>query len=456
MNYTNYVVKQDVERNFIKNLENLEQNIDKVQLAITDDLNYLTKNSYQLIANLMTANDKVGKIFFNELINTCFQIELKSQESSYYFIKAFISFAKEFVKNQDRNYSSLVESNKANSAQYLTEILKTCKPASREEVDELIEKICNDSVTATIVKEATNLAGIEGNIVVEETENQNSIVELQFGYNFSVNSFKGFIPSFGTWMRSNVKVLFVDGLIEKVSELDKILSKSFETKIPLMVMAQGFSEEVIATFYTNNSRGNFEVMPVRLEQSLESLNVLNDIAVVCGSDIVSSLKGESLALVDYGQLPTVEKISLTNDVLTINNSSTRGSVIAHLNYLKNRRNEQSYNSSVSDLADLTTKRIQNLLSHMVKISLPKTQAKKIKVKIDNCLRACRTIYTYGFCNPRQIDVQNLSTEWQKAHRYMINDLNTSLPSTSLYLAASFASNLATSYFTTSGGIIIEE
>ena len=185
------------------------------------------------------------------------------------------------------------------------------------------------------------------------------------------------MPSFGTWTRSNLKILLVDGLVDKVSELDKILSKSFETKIPLLIIAQGFSEEIIATLHSNNTRGNFDIMPVRLEQSLEALNLLNDMAVVSGCDIVSSLKGEMLTFLNYDSLPTVEKISLTNDVITIHNNKTRSNVLGHLQYLQDRRKSQEENTSISDLSDLTTKRIQNLLAHIVKISIA-------KIKIINC------------------------------------------------------------------------
>lgn len=455
--YNNFIDKNSVEKKFIKSLENLEQNLDKVQLAISSDNNYLQKNSYQLIASLMTGKDKAEKILFNELLNTCFQLEIKCQGSSFYFLKAFLSFAKEYSKKENITYSGLVEDNQIEGQKYLLEILKVCKPASALEIENLIDSITQDKIISSIVKEATNLAGIEGNIVVEEHELPNTIIDLQFGYNFKINPFKGFMPSFGTWTRSNLKILLVDGLVDKVSELDKILSKSFETKIPLLIIAQGFSEEIIATLHSNNTRGNFDIMPVRLEQSLEALNLLNDMAVVSGCDIVSSLKGEMLTFVNYDSLPTVEKISLTNDVITIHNNKTRSNVLGHLQYLQDRRKSQEENTSISDLSDLTTKRIQNLLAHIVKISIAKKDANKFKGKIDNAIRACRSIYTYGFCQPEKININKLNPEWKKTHHSMSNGCTTiNIPSISLYLASTYAANMAASYFTASGAILEDE
>ncbi len=454
--YNNFIDKNRVENKFIKSLENLERDMDKVQLALSSDHNYLQKNSYQLIASLMTGKDKCEKLLFNELLNTCFQLEIKCQGSSFYFLKAFLSFAKEYSKKENSTYSDFVERNQREGALYLREILKICKPASPAEIDGLVDSITQDAVIFSIIKEATALAGIEGNIVVEESELPNTIIELQFGYNFKINSFKGFMPSFGTWTRSNLKILLVDGLVDKVSELDKILAKSFETKIPLMIIAQGFSEEIVATLHSNNSRGNFDIMPVRLEQSLEALNVLNDIAVVSGCDIVSSLKGEMLTFVNYDSLPMVEKISLTNNVITIHNNQTRENVLGHLQYLQSRRKSQEENTSISDLSDLTTKRIQNLLAHIVKISIPKKDANKFKSKIDNAIRACRSTYTYGFCQMEKINTEKLSIEWIRAHQSMIGgSIASKEPSISFYLAITFAASIATSYFTASGAILEE-
>lgn len=455
--YNNFIDKNSLENKFIKSLVNLDLDMDKVELGLSSDHNYLQKNSYQLIASLMTGKDNSEKLLFNELLNTCFQLEIKCQGSSFYFLKAFLSFAKEYVKKENSTYSDFMDHNLRDAAIYLQEILKVCVPASPAEINDLIDSIAQDKVISSIIKEATALAGIEGNIVVEENELPNTIIELQFGYNFKINSFKSFLPSIGTWTRSNLKILLVDGLVDKVSELDKILAKSFETKIPLMIIAQGFSEEVIATLHSNNSRNNFDIMPVRLESSLEALNLLNDIAVVSGCDIVSSLKGEMLMFVNCDSLPVVEKISLTNNVITIHNNQTRANVIGHLQYLQSRRKSQEENTSISDLSDLTTKRIQNLLAHIVKISIPKKDANKIKGKIDNAIRACRSIYTYGFCQIEKINIDKLSAEWKKAHCSMVNGAKLNkIPSISFYIASTFAANIATSYFTASGAVLEEE
>lgn len=453
MTHNTFIEKNSTQKNLVSCLEKLENNLDKITLAISSqNQTYLQKDSYQLIAKLLTPENSWERMLYQELIQTCFQLELKCHNTSNLFLRSFISHAYEHIKKENVTHNQVVEHNQEEGEKYLQTILRSCYPANPEQVDNIIDQVTDDTYMATAVKEATKLAGIEGNIVLDEHDQPNTLVELQFGYNFKVYPFKGFIPQFGTWLRNNVKMLFVDGMIEKVSELDKILAKSFETKVPLVFIAQGFSEEVIATIHANNSRGGFDIMPIRLEQSLDALNMLNDIAVVSGCDVVSTLKGEILTYVNYDNLPVVDKVSLTDKVLTLHNNKTRGNVLAHLNYLNTRRKEQTEQTDVSDLADLTTKRIQNLLAHVVKINIPRGSANRFKGSIDNAIRACRTAYTYGYCKPLEIDLSGLAVDWQKAHKRMIRN-NKPVSSIGLYLAAVYGASLAGSYFTAAGAII---
>ena len=448
-----FIDKKTTENCLLKAVSKITNNLEKIEFAINHNRTYLQKNSYQLLVNLLTPETNWERMLFNELAQMCFQLELKCHGSSIYFLHAFELFAKEYVKQEKLSYQRVVEDNQVEEEKYLNNLLRVCIPAKPADIDCLIEQVGEDSIVVSTIKEATSLAGIEGNILVEEGSGENIIIELQFGYNFTVQPFKGFIPAVGSWTRNNVKILLVDGLIEKVSELDKVLNKSFETKNPLMIVAQGFSEEVIATIWNNNSRGIFDVMPVRLQQSLESLNVLNDISAVSGGDVLSTLKGEMLVYVNYDELPVVERASITSNVLTLHNSSTRNRVLSHLNYLNERRKEQQENASITDLADLTTKRIQNLLAHLVTVTLPKKDSARRKAGIDNAIRICRTTYTYGFVNPEKVNVDNLNNVWQKVHKELVKNSPDKLASILLYFACGFAANLAAAYFTSAGSLM---
>lgn len=455
MSHNYFAGKQEVRNNLIRAVDKLESQMNGIVLAISStNQTYLTENSFQLLTKLLLPSNAWERMLFQELVQKCYQLEMRCQGSSPMFLRAFAAAAKE-ISRKEVSYRELVEDNQKSNQTYSKEIVPCCYPSSPSSIKEEIQRACqNLTIPATAVEEAIKLAGVEGNIVLAEEDIPSVLVELQFGYNFTMNPFRGFIPANGTWTRTEPKILLVDGMLESVSEIDKLLNDCYSNKVPVVLVAQGFSEEVIATLHANYSRGALDVFPLRTQQSLEAINVMNDIAVVAGTDVVSTLKGERLGSVRLDSLGSVEQVSVTGNVLTIHNSRTRGNVLAHLGYLEKRRVEQAETSQVSDLADLTSKRIQNLLAHLVKITIPKGDANRFRGIIDNAIRACRTSITYGYCNPLEINLERLTPMWKKAHQAATQNLGgKKVSSVGLWLSVRMGVELATAYFTAAGALV---
>ncbi|TXH08779.1 MAG: hypothetical protein E6R04_09895 [Spirochaetes bacterium] len=455
MSHNYFAEKQEVQDNLIRAVDKLEGQMSAITLAISSpNQTYLTENSFQLLTKLLLPSNPWERMLYQELVQKCYQLEMRCQGSSPMFLRAFAAAAREITRKQG-SYRELVEDNQKSNQRYSQEILPHCYPSSPSSIKEEIQRACqNLSIPATAVEEAIRLAGVEGNIVLAEEEVPSVLVELQFGYNFSMNPFKGFIPTNGTWTRAETKIMLVDGMLESVSEIDKLLNGCYSSKIPVILIAQGFSEEVVATLHANYSRGSLDVFPLRTQQNLEAINIMNDIAVVSGTDVISTLKGERLGTVGLDSLGSVEKASITGNVLTIHNSRTRGNVLSHLGYLEKRRVEQAETSQVSDLADLTSKRIQNLLAHLVKVTIPKGDVNRFRGIIDNAIRACRTSITYGYCKPLEINLERLEPMWRKAHLGAIKNLEgEKVSSVGLWLSVRMGVELATAYFTAAGALV---
>jgi chaperonin GroEL (HSP60 family) len=170
--------------------------------------------------------------------------------------------------------------------------------------------------------------------------------------------------------------------------------KTHETKIPLVVVAQGFSEEVVATLKANQERKNFDCIPVRIMPDLESLNVINDIGIVAGGLPISSMKGDLLTFVKYDDLPLVDKVRCSQTDLVIENNSTKNQVNGQIKHLLEKRQSEQ----VNDIVDLLDKRLKSLVANTVTIYLPNVSPMAIddiRVKLDNALRAAKTILNYG-------------------------------------------------------------
>ena len=408
---TNFIDKEEILNGFQKSIINLKEKLFKTEKAFSENLNPLDKESYHFISRLLVPETRWDRILYSHIFKTALQSEKLSATSSYISVLTAISFIETLLKHKDflqKNEYEVMEIYQTQIAELQKNFQSITKPLTKNLSPDFIDKICKDSQLSTAIFEAMELSGMEGNIQIENGEGDSYTVELRYGYHFPAKIYKLFLPTFGMWLQTNCKIFLVDGIVEKVSEIDHILRKSFETKIPLIFVAQGFSEEILATLKTNYDKKNFNIFPVVLGTDLDSLNVLNDISSVTGCKVLSTLTGDMLIYANYDDLPLVDLIKCTENGMLIQHTKNRGAVAAQIKSLIEKRKEQD-NRGILDVTSLFDKRISNLLAHTVVIRLPnfnKIENEYIRTKIDISLRTIKSLIAYGYMNLE--DIKSLS------------------------------------------------
>ncbi len=395
---TTFVSKEVVREEFLNSVERLKNKLDRVRVALTEDLCPLQKNSYHFVTRLLKPEQRFDKILYSHIFETALRSERLSAGSGFLSVLNSVGFIQELAKVQDNtNDHERVEAYQREGGGILELIGQVTTRITPDQLRKNIEGVCQDQILSQVVVEAVNLAGMEGNIRVEGSRQTGFSVELRHGYGFKCSVPPSFLSVLKTWEAYDVKVLVIDGLVEKVSELDKVLQKASDTKIPLVIVAQGFSDEVMGTIAVNTKSGRFNIVPVCIEQSLENLNILNDVSVVSGADVVSVLKGDMLVYVDFDTLACVDHVVCTETELVVTHSTTHGSVGNQIKSLIEKRNQQRTFDQL-DIGTLLDKRISNLLSHAVIIRLPNVSSgeqESLRTRIDIALRTARTSLTHG-------------------------------------------------------------
>lgn len=443
--------------------EKMKSLLGRIKVALSEQGYPLRKDTYHFLTRVLEPSNRAERTLFMLLFQSAYRSELLSAGSSYLAVRFANEFIQELVKHPEllsRNEVELMAEYEELVADLNRQVTSISLPVTEEWMQQEIERICEDPILAEAVWQAISVSGLEGKIHVEDGTLPNYVVEQKSGYYFSVlKPFKFMLPKSGCWETQNVKVMLVDGILERVSELDKILNGAMQTKIPTLLVAHGFSEEVVATIKANVDYGKFNIMPVRLTSDLESLNVLNDIAVVCGADVVSTLKGQMVVFTEFDSLPIVERIRLTSQELTIENAKTRRAVSNHLRMLLEKRQNQS---DISDISDLIDRRIQGLISAAVTLRLPNMPASKrdnTKVKIDVALRSTKTLLNLGKINLQDVKSSpaphgSLQGAFWKALKEVQGEIGT-LPTLSAYTGIYFVGKTILSMMTTGGLVALE-
>lgn len=259
----------------------------------------------------------------------------------------------------------------------------------RQDIMRIIDSYTIDNeVVKDLIMCAVELAGFGGRIIVEKTNSTVHSVELSRGYTFDISPV---IPV--TVKFDQPRIICIDGYIESVSEIHHLLETASEIKEPGLMFVRGLSDDVIHTLKTNYDRGSLKIVPVIVKFDLEGINMINDIAIVTGADLVSSTKGDLITSVRFNEAPRIDAAVIYPAKVVITNSSTHKAVSTQVSFLMNKRNEETV---VSDVGTLYDKRIKSLSPNQVTIRIPDTKDYVVSAQtIDYVLRAIRSAVDYG-------------------------------------------------------------
>lgn len=257
----------------------------------------------------------------------------------------------------------------------------------RPSMDDLVALAsARDASAGRIVVDALGLAGLDGRVFVEAANVPRVEVEVRLGYCFA--SLKPIVASCGggEWHATDVRVACIDGYCESIAEVDGVLSACSAAREPMMLLARGFSDEVLATIAVNNRRGTLRVAPVVATFDLESANTLRDVAAVAGGDVVSALTGQLISAVDYDALPTVAEVKCSvGGVVVVDPGATRR-VEAHVASLRAGATELT--------AGFVADRVRALTSRTVFVRVPRGRD-GLLADVDASLRRVRAAVVGG-------------------------------------------------------------
>ena len=238
--------------------------------------------------------------------------------------------------------------------------------------DQCIVDIWDDSLMSSLIIEACRLAGPGGHISIDPHPTFRSIhLEHTMGYRFSIK----LLPEFASMIKRGIisyndpAVVVIDGIIESVGEINQILEYFADTKEPCYIIARGFAGEVLSTLAANYLRGTLRVIPVPIPTTPETANILVDIAIVCGTDVVSSLKGELISNIDPESIPRVDVVKISQAGLIIDCKETTASVNRHAKNIRRLIKRKEKYKVYKEMIELFEKRLASLIPSCVHIRL---------------------------------------------------------------------------------------
>ena len=191
----------------------------------------------------------------------------------------------------------------------------------KEEIAQVAALSAQDPIIGGLIAEAFDKVGKDGVITVEES--QTAITELEFTEGMQFD--KGYLsPYFVTdpermeAVLEDAYVLITQGKISAVADILPILDQVAQAKKPLLIISEDVDGEALSTLVVNKIREILKVVAVKAPGFGDRRKaMLQDLAVLTGSAVISEevgLKLESTMLADLG---TARRIVVTKDNTTI-------------------------------------------------------------------------------------------------------------------------------------------
>lgn len=216
----------------------------------------------------------------------------------------------------------------------VAQVVAELKKMSKEVGDstEKIEQIAtisanNEPEIGKVIAEAMRKVKKEGVITIEEAKGTETTVEVVEGMQFD----RGYIsPYFVTdtdkmmTVYENPFILIFDKKISVMKDLLPVLEKVVQSGKPLLIISEDVESEALATLVVNRLRGSLKIVAVKAPGFGDRRKeMLEDIAILTGGQVISEEKGFKLEDADLSHLGQADKITVDKDNTTI--VSGRGS-----------------------------------------------------------------------------------------------------------------------------------
>lgn len=128
---------------------------------------------------------------------------------------------------------------------------------------------------------------------------------------------------------TNCGIVFYDGVIERVSEIDSFLQSAFSSKKNIAIFARGYGPEVALTLSENHTKGRMHVFPLVMREEKDWSRVENQ-ENYYGLENIHAFKTISTETFDYNHDIVLKNTSV--EVSGIDSTSRRASIVMPNHY----------------------------------------------------------------------------------------------------------------------------
>lgn len=280
------------------------------------------------------------------------------------------------------------------------EIKNISKPvAGKEDIARVAAISAADEEIGTLISDAMEKVGNEGVITVEESKSMGTELDVVEGMQFDRGYVSPYMATDTEKMEAlldNPLILITDKKISNIQEILPILEQIVQNGKKLLIIAEDVEGEAMATLVVNKLRGTFNCVAVKAPGFGDRRKeMLQDIAILTGGEVISEELGRDLKEVTLDMLGQAESVKVTKENTTIVNGKGEKSLIQErIGQIKAQIEETSSEFDKEKLQERLAKLSGGVA--VIKVgAATETELKERKLRIEDALAATKAAVEEG-------------------------------------------------------------
>ena len=257
----------------------------------------------------------------------------------------------------------------------------------------------NDPVIGKLIADAMRKVSKDGVITIEEAKGTDTTIGVVEGMQFDRGYLSAYFVTNTEKMECEMEkpyILIYDKKISNLKDFLPILEPAVQTGRPLLVIAEDVDSEALTTLVVNRLRSQLKICAVKAPGFGDRRKeMLEDIAILTGSVVISEEKGLKLEQATIEMLGTADKVTVSKDYTTIVNGAGAKENIKE-------RCDQIKAQIVATKSDYDREKLQERLAKLsggVAVlyvgAASEVEMKEKKDRVDDALRATRAAIEEG-------------------------------------------------------------
>ena len=279
-------------------------------------------------------------------------------------------------------------------------LVKMSEPVSgQRQIARVAAVSSGDDEVGDMIADAMERVSKDGVITIEESKTMKTELDLVEGMQFDRGYISAYMCSDMEKMEANLEdpfILIVDKKISNVQDILPLLEQIVKSGAQLLIIAEDIEGEALTTLIVNKLRGTFNVVAVKSPgYGDRRKDMLRDIAILTGGEVVSDELGIELKDVTMAQLGRAKSVKVTKDnTIIVDGMGDPAAIAERVGQIKAQIAETK--------SDFDREKLQERLAKLaggvavIRVGAPtETEMKDKKYRMEDALNATRAAVEEG-------------------------------------------------------------